>query len=127
MKPMQYRCLRIQQNTAFLRKRAHVGTAAFKPPNQGLESSFCCWVSGQGSPKRNVFLADTGIIQRIPERKTYVRGGETRPYGAAQSEQAEQSHPGDVEHIPEDEGPLVCSVRLTRGRAHSAAALFPYM
>ena len=31
-----------------LRRRIHVKLLASKTPNQGLESSFCCWTAGQG-------------------------------------------------------------------------------
>ena len=31
----------------FLVKRNHVGSQAFRAPNQGLESSFCYWMAGQ--------------------------------------------------------------------------------
>ena len=31
-----------------LRNITHVGISAFRAPNQGLESSSCCWTAGQG-------------------------------------------------------------------------------
>ena len=40
----------------------HTGTLASRAPNQGLESSFCCWTAEQGLAQKGCFLfTDTGI------------------------------------------------------------------
>ena len=43
MTVLQNRCPR---NKAPLRRRIHMGGQAFRAPNQGAESSFCCWIAG---------------------------------------------------------------------------------
>ena len=44
-----------------LRKIIHIGILVFRSPNQGLESSFCCWTAGQGLAQKERFLTDTGM------------------------------------------------------------------
>ena len=47
--------------------RDNMGGLASKTPNQGLESSFCCWIAGEGSCKRSAF-SQTGIVHNGIER-----------------------------------------------------------
>ena len=39
-------------NEALLMKMMHIGILACRAPNQGLESSFCCWTAGQGLARK---------------------------------------------------------------------------
>ena len=41
--------------------RRQVGKSAFKGPNRGLESSFCCQVAGQGLAQTECFFSQTPV------------------------------------------------------------------
>ena len=53
-----YQCL---WTKTLLRKMIHTGTSAFGAPNQGLESSFCCWTAGQGLAQKECFCSQTPV------------------------------------------------------------------
>ena len=44
-----------------LHTRIHVGILAFRAPNQGLESSFCCWTPRQGIVQKECFFTQTPV------------------------------------------------------------------
>ena len=41
-------------------------TIVFEAPNQGLESSFCCWTAGQGLAQKECFFSDAGSSHVAP-------------------------------------------------------------
>ena len=50
--------------TTSLRTTIRTEMLAFRAPNQGLESSLCCWTAGQGLPQKECCFTDTTIIRR---------------------------------------------------------------
>ena len=41
-------------------KVIQIGILAFRPPNQGLDCSFCRWIAGHGLAQKEYVFTDTG-------------------------------------------------------------------
>ena len=57
--------LPVSGEKTLLRRRRPLGTLDLKTPNQGLESSFCRCVAGQGLAQNECFVTDAGRGDRF--------------------------------------------------------------
>ena len=48
--------LSVSVKKTLLQKMIQVGISVFRAPNQGLESSFCCWTAGQGLAQKECYF-----------------------------------------------------------------------
>ena len=54
--PLKSKILPASGEKTFLLKAIHIGRLAFRAPNQGLKSSFCCWNAGQWFAQKECYF-----------------------------------------------------------------------
>ena len=68
----------VSVNKTFLWRREHIDMLAFRPPNQGLESSFCRWTARQGLAQKECLFTDTGKGYELSTKDIQIMADELR-------------------------------------------------